>query len=146
LTEWQRLNPLILVPQCLDFSGTFSRNEYFVAVTLMSVVTVMLSCFTASFVSVVAARIPGPEPSTIILLVYGALAISSLPTAPFIVGATVRRLHDLGRDGKQAILLLLPLVGQILELELLLRGRPRDANTLSLRSRLFDNEDASNSS
>src|SRR3990170_1414843 len=139
-TEWQRLNPLILIPECLDFSGRFSRNEYFVAVTLVSLVNVALFLIMALAISAIHFLLPDIKPSTIMLLLLVAEALAAVPTLPFTIGATARRLHDLGRSGSQTLLVFLPIVGQILAFELMFKPAPERGQRRPPRSRIFDRD------
>jgi len=139
-TEGRRLNPLIVIPECLGFSGRFSRNEYFVAVTLMSLVNVALFLIMAFAISAIHSLLPDIKPSTIMLLLLLAEVLAAVPTLPFTIGATVRRLHDLGRSGSQTLLVFVPIVGQILAFELLFKPAPEHGQRRPPRSRIFDSD------
>jgi uncharacterized membrane protein YhaH (DUF805 family) len=139
-SEWQRLNPLILIPECLHFSGRFSRNEYFVAVTVVSLVNVAIFLIVAFAISVIHSLLPDIKPSTILLLLVIADVLAAALSLPFTVGATARRLHDLGRSGIQTVLLLVPIVGQVLAFELLFKPAPEGALGRPPRSHIFDTD------
>jgi len=105
--EPQTLNPLVLWGRCFAWGGRFSRSEFAVAYFGYNVV---LAALIGSGAAVIAVALGGRK-SEVGAIVLGVFAVVWFLFAVVIsLGATVRRLNDLGQSGWLAVISLVPCV------------------------------------
>src|SRR6185503_18832317 len=107
--EPHTLNPLVLWPRCLAWSGRFSRSEFAVARLGFLALTVVVVAL-----GVTLSTAAGEHKSQAASIVIGAfIAVWVVIGLVVTLGSTVRRLHDLGQSGWLAVIAVLPCVNVV---------------------------------
>jgi len=100
------LNPLVLWRRCFDWSGRFSRSEFAVAHLGFSMLGVVVIGLPVGL-----AAVAGGDANTTVMVVVALLLLAWVPLAFAVsLGATIRRLHDLGQSGWLALVSFVPCV------------------------------------
>jgi uncharacterized membrane protein YhaH (DUF805 family) len=108
--EPHTLNPLVLWRRCFAWSGRFSRSEFAVAYLGYNVLFGVLIGLGGTLI----AAALGERRSEVVAIVLGVVAIVwFLSSIVISLGATVRRLNDLGQSGWLAVISLVPCVNVV---------------------------------
>ena len=106
------LNPFALLGKCFRFAGRFDRAQFAIAYFA----DLVIACGLALGLGLLGAS-GGRESPSVLLLVL--MVIPTLLVAGIALGASVRRLHDLGQPGWYVLVSLLPCLGFLFLLYLL---------------------------